>query len=130
VNGDLRLQDRAGQIVVAAAIALLDQPERGIDERGQVQVGHRTQTGLGALGGELTVGVTALVAQETIVVVVGTGARRHDDRGPAARAQDAGHLRQRPPVVGDVLQQIGADDGVDGAVGDRQLAGVGAQQPR
>ena len=45
--------------------------------------------------------------------------RRHGDRHGAAGPQDAGQLVERGLVVGDVLEHLGGDDAVEGAVGER-----------
>ncbi len=129
VGRDLALERLPLQSGMTSAVALLDEPERGIQQRGDVQVLDRLQPRLGALRGHFTSGVAPLVAEEAVVVVVGPGTGRDHDHRPAAGTQHPRELSQCAAIIGDVLQQVGADDGLGDAVGDRQRAGIGAQQP-
>ncbi len=61
---------------------------------------------------------------------------RHADSDGAAGPQNAGDLGQQERVVGDVLEDLGADNAVEGSVGEGQVqrvglgdAGAGAQLP-
>ncbi len=69
------------------------------------------------------------MAEEAVVVVVGPGPGRDHDHGEATGPQHTVRLPQRLEIVGYVLKQVGADDGVDAAVGERQGADVGPQEP-
>ena len=124
-----RLEGSAPQAVMPATVALLDQPERRIQQR-------RMCT---SLNGSSPAWRTSRPTPPVRTGARGRGSGRSSRRcrgppGPRSRrcrpGAGRGPSRQSRAVVGDVLQQVGADHGVDAAVDDRQRACVGMQQPR
>ena len=63
---------------------------------------------------DLVAGVAAMVPDRLVDRSVQTGKRRHDEHDAAARPDEAPHARERGPVVRDVLEDIRADDRVEG----------------
>ena len=114
----------------AAAVALLDGPERRVEQRADDASRDDLEAGGRGLGGQLAARVATLVPEEAVVVVVGAGAGRDDDRGDARRGGARGTARAARVVVGDVFEQVRGDDRVDASVAQRQVADVGEQQRR
>ncbi len=77
VAPDPRLELVAPQVPAPPAIALLDQPERRVQRRTEIDVLEHHQTGGARLAGKLAAGVATLVAEKTVVVVVVPGAHGH-----------------------------------------------------
>ena len=82
------------------------------------------------LAGKLAALVTPLMAEETVVVVVGVRAGRDHDRRPSTGPQDTGDLPQRATIVGHVLEQVRRQHRIDARIRERNVAGVSPQQPR
>src|SRR5438552_6349714 len=122
----------AGQrgVVVAYAHDALEPPVGRVEGVGVVGAGDG-EPRPAQLGRQLPGAVDADVA--TLVGVVLVGERPADalrqpagdgDGHRAPGAQDPGQLGQRSHVGGDVLEDLGGDDPVEGAVGEREGEGV------
>jgi SAM-dependent methyltransferase len=130
VTCHLALQCRPVQPGGDAAIVLLDQPERGIEQGADVGVVEDLEPYLSAFVGQLVARVTTGVPEETVVVVIGTGSSGDNDCHPSAGAQSPPELSERATVVCHVLEQIGADDRIQAIVENRQITAIGLDQQR
>ena len=84
----------AAQVVVPPPVALLDEPERRIQERGEIRSSRGSRPASRHLVSQLAPRVPALVAEKAIVVVECPRSGRNDQRGRPARLQHACDLAQ------------------------------------
>jgi len=109
-------------------ILLLVEPERGEHDRSEVEAFRDDEAGVARLRAQLAPGVAALVPQVAVEAVVGAGCGGDDDDGATAGSQRASDLAEGPFVIGHVLEEVGAHDGVGGTVGEGEMAGVGLDE--
>ncbi len=118
------LKGLALEMIEPKPVALLDYPERRKDRSSYVSVLFDRQTNRERLSGELISAVAALMMEETVVVVVQPGTGRDHDHDGRTGAEDTEDFTQRRYVIGHVLKQVGADQGIHTAIGDRKAACV------
>ena len=131
VGGNARRKSGARQVSVASAVTLLDHPERWVQKRRDMDVLQRLET-------QLAHTWTPVRRRRSGAHGRGIGRNSRRCAGPAgttisdatAGRHDPRHLAQRTVVVGDVLEQVGADNRIDGCIADRKRACIGLQQTR
>lgn len=130
VTAYARFQISPQQMIVATTVALLDQPERRIDEAPKVYVLEHLQTRPPCPLGQLPTAVAPLVAQEAVVVVIDTRAGGNHKHSPCPRTQHSSNLGQCLLIVGHMLEHVSAEDRVDACVRQWQSAKIGLHQAR
>ena len=120
------------EMAVAAAVALLDEPERRIEERRRCSDRRRgsspAATALSRPARPARSGARVRGNGRSSRTYAARPARRR--RRTRRRAAARGAISaERAPVVGTVLEQVGAHDRVDAVVVERQVADVRLQQP-
>ncbi len=95
---------------------LLHGVEGGVEERAEADVLEYEHPSFFRFPGELAVCVAALMMEEAVVVVVEVWSVGYDNHRPCARSEDPGEVPQGRAVIRNVLEQVRADDRVQGRI--------------